>query len=177
MGKNRREQHPHSVSVFVSAPNQIGDPASDDDLLRPDLDTDLEMRLIDPDRFSHVVFDSSAVTLEAPQSADVSEIVDVFDAAFEEVEVVAKREREQAVQTATEFRKDVAAQLTEKQRAALEAAYAAGYYQWPREVTAEELAESMGISSSTLHQHLRYGVQSLAEAFFQEPRRERAPES
>jgi PAS domain S-box-containing protein len=121
------------------------------------------------------------VTLEAPQSADVREIVDAFDAAFDDVDVIAKREREHAVQTATEFRKDVAAQLTEKQRAALEAAYAAGYYDWPREVTAEELAESMGISSSTLHQHLRYGVQSLAEAFFEEPKRERehehAPES
>jgi PAS domain S-box-containing protein len=112
------------------------------------------------------------VTLEAPQSADVREIVDAFDAAFETVDVVAKRQREHAVQTAAEFRRDVAAQLTEKQRAALEAAYAAGYYEWPREVTAEELAESMGISSSTLHQHLRYGVQSLAEAFFEEPQRE-----
>ena len=112
------------------------------------------------------------ITLEAPQSADVRRIIRVFDDAFASVEMIAKRERERSVQTADEFRQSVDARLTEKQCAAIEAAFASGYYDWPRETTAEELAESMGISSSTLHQHLRKGIWSLLKAFFEETRPE-----
>ena len=114
------------------------------------------------------------LTLEAPRSADVREVVGRFEEAFASVDLLAKRERERAVETSTGFREHVAGRLTEKQRSALEAAYASGYYDWPRETTAQELAESMGISSSTLHQHLRHAVRGLAAAFFDESRQETA---
>ena len=109
------------------------------------------------------------VTIEAPQTADVRELVTAFERAFPTLELVAKRERERSVTTATEFRDGVADRLTEKQRAALESAFFAGYYDWPRRITAEELADSIGISSSTLHQHLRRGNRHLLSAFFEEP--------
>lgn len=114
------------------------------------------------------------VTLEAPQSTDIREVIEVLEKTFSDVDLVAKRERERTKQTATEFREHVDEQLTEKQRATFEAAYAGGYFEWPREVTAEELAESMGVSSSTLHQHLRNAIRSLATAFFEKPHRESA---
>ena len=47
------------------------------------------------------------------------------------------------------------AALTERQRAALSAAFHAGYFEWPRDATAEQVAESLDISGPTLHQHLR----------------------
>ena len=106
------------------------------------------------------------VVIEAPQSADVRDIVATFDGEFDELELVAKRERERSVTTADTFRESVGDQLTDKQRAALESAYFAGYYDWPRKITAEELADSIGISSSTLHQHLRRGNWCLLSAFF-----------
>ncbi|ELY93264.1 PAS domain S-box [Natrialba chahannaoensis JCM 10990] len=105
------------------------------------------------------------VVIEAPQTADVRAIVSLFDAEFDGVELTAKRERDRSVETVAEFRQAVDTALTEKQRAALESAYAAGYYDWPRAITAEELAASMGISSSTLHQHLRKGIWSVLWAF------------
>ncbi|WP_436347828.1 bacterio-opsin activator domain-containing protein [Natronorubrum sp. FCH18a] len=108
------------------------------------------------------------VVLEAPQTSDVREIVAAFEHEFETLDLVAKRDRERSILTAREFRDGVAEQLTEKQRAALEAAYLAGYYDWPRKTTAEELADSMGVSSSTLHQHLRKGGLSLLSAFFED---------
>jgi len=115
---------------------------------------------------SAVAADGEArLVLEAPGTADVREIVSLFDEQFSELELVAKRERDRSVETATEFRRTVDATLTERQRSALESAYAAGYYDWPREITAEELAGSMGVSSSTLHEHLRKGVWSLLRAF------------
>jgi predicted DNA binding protein len=45
--------------------------------------------------------------------------------------------------------------LTDRQRDALEAAYRAGYFAWPRESTAEDVAESLDLTSPTLHSHLR----------------------
>lgn len=108
------------------------------------------------------------VLIEAPHTADVREIVGAFVREFDALELVAKRERDHSVTTADEFRDAVATNLTEKQRGALEAAYLAGYYDWPRKTTAEELAESMDISSSTLHQHLRKANWNLLSAFFDE---------
>ncbi|AXR77457.1 PAS domain S-box protein [Natrarchaeobaculum sulfurireducens] len=109
------------------------------------------------------------VLIEAPHTADVRELVGAFVREFDALELVAKRERDHSVTTADEFRTAVATNLTEKQCGALEAAYLAGYYDWPRKTTAEELAESMDISSSTLHQHLRKANWNLLSAFFDEP--------
>ncbi|WP_290818232.1 PAS domain S-box protein [Halovivax sp.] len=108
------------------------------------------------------------LVVEAPQSANVREIVDRFEAAFSTVDLRSKRDRERSIHTAEEFRDAVADRLTEKQRAAIESAFFSGYYDWPREITAEELAESMGVSSSTLHQHLRKGIWHLLSAYLQD---------
>jgi len=45
--------------------------------------------------------------------------------------------------------------LTDRQREVLEAAFRAGYYDWPRGSTAEELADSLELTGPTLHGHLR----------------------
>jgi len=46
-------------------------------------------------------------------------------------------------------------ELTDRQQEVLEAALRSGYFEWPRESTAEEVADSLDISSPTLHNHLR----------------------
>ncbi|WP_227015883.1 helix-turn-helix domain-containing protein [Haloarcula sp. JP-L23] len=43
-----------------------------------------------------------------------------------------------------------------------------GYYAWPRESTAEDLAETMDIASSTLHYHLRHALHQLLTVFFEQ---------
>ena len=118
---------------------------------------------------SAVAIDGDAhVVLEAPQTANVREIVSLLEESYDSVDLLAKRELDRSIQTVDEFRGRIDASLTEKQLSALESAFASGYYDWPRAITAEELAESMGISSSTLHQHLRKGIASLLSAFLDE---------
>jgi predicted DNA binding protein len=46
-------------------------------------------------------------------------------------------------------------QLSERQREVLELARQEGYYTWPRETSASELAEKLGVSKTTLLEHLR----------------------
>ena len=57
--------------------------------------------------------------------------------------------------------------LTDRQREVLEAAYRAGYFRWPRESTAEDIAEALGISPPTLHKHLRRAQEQLCEELFE----------
>ncbi len=100
---------------------------------------------------------------EAPHTADIRAIVDAIQSRYIDAELVAKRDR--ISQPRAAFRGDVAETLTSRQREIAEAVFEAGYYEWPREQTAEEIAESLGIASSTLHQHLRKAEQTLFAVF------------
>ncbi|MCL7416912.1 MAG: PAS domain S-box protein, partial [Halalkalicoccus sp.] len=108
---------------------------------------------------------TATMILEAPAGANIREIAETVASMFESAELLAKRELQRSVRTEDEFREAVETELTEKQRGALESAFAAGYYDWPRGTTAQELAAAMGVSSSTLHQHLRGGERKLLSAF------------
>ncbi|SEV97530.1 bacterio-opsin activator domain-containing protein [Natrinema salifodinae] len=112
---------------------------------------------------------SATITGECAADADLRTVLDGLRSAFPESELVGKREAERTVQTAREFREGIEDRLTDRQEAALRAAYFGGYYDWPRESTAEEVADAMGVSSPTLHNHLRKGQQELLRTFFDEP--------
>ncbi|WP_044958497.1 helix-turn-helix domain-containing protein, partial [Halarchaeum acidiphilum] len=62
-------------------------------------------------------------------------------------------------------RADAVGRLTDRQRAAFEAAYYGGYFEWPRDSTAEELANAMDVSAPTFHQHLRAAERKLLGEF------------
>jgi predicted DNA binding protein/DNA-binding NarL/FixJ family response regulator len=57
-------------------------------------------------------------------------------------------------------------QLTEKQRAVLKTAFHAGYFDWPRKSTGEEVADRLGISQATFSEHFREAERTLFEAVF-----------
>ncbi len=113
---------------------------------------------------------TATIAAECAGAADVRTIVDGLCSAFPESELVGKREAERTVQTAHEFREGLEDRLTDRQESALRAAYFGGYYDWPRESTAEEVADAMGVSSPTLHNHLRKGQHELLRTFFDAPR-------
>ncbi|QKG94253.1 PAS domain S-box protein [Halorubrum sp. SS7] len=101
---------------------------------------------------------------EVPSDEDVTRVVDALSEYWDNVELVAKR------QTPTRgadlpIPPDSAAGLTDRQRSVLETAYEKGYYDWPRDHTAEEIAESLDIASSTLHQHLRAAEHVLVSSY------------
>ncbi|MUV85368.1 helix-turn-helix domain-containing protein [Natronomonas sp. CBA1123] len=51
--------------------------------------------------------------------------------------------------------------LTDRQYEVIECALESGYFEWPREITSEELAEKMEISRATLLEHLRKAESKL----------------
>jgi PAS domain S-box-containing protein len=104
--------------------------------------------------------DESRFVVTAPTTADISHIVDCVIEECPEVDLMATRERapDQATNTQPGGILD---ELTPRQREVLEAAYRAGYFSWPRESTAEEVAEALGIARSTVHAHLRKSERNI----------------
>jgi len=58
-------------------------------------------------------------------------------------------------------RKPSTDQLSARQREVFELARTEGYYEWPREISACELAETMGITKTTFLEHLRKAESKL----------------
>lgn len=67
-----------------------------------------------------------------------------------------------------EFEERTDSPLTDRQREVVTAALTRGYYDWPREITNGELAEELGISRATLHEHLRKAERTLLSSVLAE---------
>ena len=108
---------------------------------------------------------SAELTIEAPPEQDVRALLGVFRADYEGVELRSRVERESRDRSLTEFAAAVDDRLTDRQRAALKTAELNGYFEWPRPVDGSEIAERMGITRQTFHQHLRAAERKLVEAY------------
>jgi PAS domain S-box-containing protein len=108
------------------------------------------------------------ITCETTPTAPVRAVAEYLKQTTPTASLVAKREVEARVRTPTEYQRSLEGLLTEKQLSVLRAAYHAGYFDWPRGSTAEELADSIDVSSPTLHNHLRRGQRKLLAAFFED---------
>lgn len=82
------------------------------------------------------------------------------------VELVRKHHTERPVTVVESIHQAISDQLTPKQAAALEAAYARGYYAWPRDSTMEEIADTFDVSAPTLHYRLRKAHQTVMRTLF-----------
>lgn len=107
--------------------------------------------------------------VELPPAVDVRTIVDAFREVVSSVNLISKRYVDRPMETGVILRNQIRDQLTPKQEAALEAAYARGYYEWPRDSTVAELAESFDISGPTLHYRLRHAHKTLVTAVVDGP--------
>ena len=116
----------------------------------------------------HIEDGTARLVAEFAPNVDVRTIVEALQRQYPGIELRSKREVTPTEQSPTGFRESMDDRLTEKQQSVLRAAYHAGYFEWPRGSTAEELADSMDVSSPTLHNHLRRAQQKLLSAFFDE---------
>ena len=110
--------------------------------------------------------DSNGAVVEAQlQSREtVTPTLERLQAAFDDVSLLAIGDEDTVSDTGGQLR---AAQLTDKQRQALRAAYHHGYFEQPRGATAAEIAETLGVAHSTFLQHLHRAQQKVFEARFE----------
>jgi predicted DNA binding protein/PAS domain-containing protein len=93
-------------------------------------------------------------------------LVDRLERTFSSIAVVAKRERSGPAAEPAGIPGDTVEGLTDRQREVVETAYRAGYFNWPRDSTAEEVADSLDIAAPTFHAHLRKAESSLLDGLF-----------
>lgn len=111
---------------------------------------------------------TGSLALRVAADADHGALVEAVATTAPGVSVVAKREVERSVQSPDSFRRALDSKLTDRQRTVLETSLVSGYFEWPRGSTAEEVADSLGISPPTLHEHLRTAERKLIETYFDE---------
>ena len=108
------------------------------------------------------------ITLEMPASEDARTVIEQLTEQYPSTDLVARRERERREQTKQELVADIEERLTSRQELALQKAYLGGFFDWPRNISGEDLAESMEISPSTYHQHLRAAERKVLATLFEE---------
>ena len=122
-------------------------------------------------RAATAVDGQASYVVEVASGADVRALVERVTAAFPDSRLAARRELGRPVERSEGVPEGGVEGLTDRQREAMEAAYRAGYFQWPRDSTAEEVAETLDISAPTLHAHLRKAEDALLGELFEPERR------
>jgi PAS domain S-box-containing protein len=105
------------------------------------------------------------ITVEASLDADSRKILEALSARIPALTLTTKQECERPYNAITS-ETDPRDRLTDRQQEVLRTAFLTGYYAWPRDTNAEQLAETLGIASPTLHQHLRRAQRNLIDAVF-----------
>ena len=113
------------------------------------------------------------IRADVSRSNDIRSVVEAVQAAHPELDLLAQREQERGSESGTEFRSSFEESLTDRQLEAARTAYFAGFFEWPRETSGEDVAATMDITQSTFTQHLRTAQRKLFAALFED----RMPES
>jgi predicted DNA binding protein len=94
-----------------------------------------------------------------PRSTDIRRVLEAIRERLPGAELVARRDRERGEDPPAPDT------LTDRQRAVLTTAYHFGFFDSPREHTGVEVAEELGISTPTFHEHIRIAERKLVEAY------------
>jgi len=113
---------------------------------------------------AHAVDGDIHFSAQLAPEIDVRSVIHTIQETLPDVELVSKQLVDRSATTTSVIQEQVGDRLTPKQQATLEIAYSRGYYSWPRDSTAEELAETLDISAPTLHYRLRQAHQAVLQA-------------
>lgn len=139
-------------------------------------ETSFELRVVDPPVISivgghggyvdeAVIEDSEyRMRIHLPVTVNVRRVIREIKKQYP-VELVSRRRLTQIDRTVTDT--SIFSRLTDRQATVLEVAFHSGYFEWPRRSTAQEVAESLGISPPTFHQHIRNAEEEVITALFE----------
>jgi PAS domain S-box-containing protein len=102
-----------------------------------------------------------------PPGADIRPIRETVEETYPGIELVG---RQQVSRVDPQVDSILSEELTDRQRVALEASYEAGFFEWPRTRSGEAVADSLDISPSTFHQHLRAAERKVFDSLLSSDR-------
>jgi len=114
------------------------------------------------------------MSVRLPPTVDVRELVERIREVYAPAEMLRRRQTSLDRHDTDTVGRSLVTALTDRQRTALEVAHHSGFFEWPRDTTGEEVAESIGVAAPTFHQHLRKGQRKVFETLFSTPTVEEA---
>jgi len=113
------------------------------------------------------------IDVELPSGADPRPLVERLRSSSPDTELLSQhtRTRRSEDEHWSTVGGSVRERLTDRQYTVLRKAYLSGYFERPRPVSGDELADSLGITRATFHQHLRVAQRKLVDALFQRQQR------
>ncbi|OLZ42490.1 histidine kinase [Natrinema saccharevitans] len=108
------------------------------------------------------------VVVDVPTGTDVREFVETLEEGRGAVELRARRHVERSMGTRSELVTSLFDALTDRQLEVLRTAYFAGFFEWPRESTGEEIAEMLAVTQPTVNRHLRLAQGRLLAQLFED---------
>jgi hypothetical protein len=112
--------------------------------------------------------DGADIRIELPLAADPRAVVQALLERYEGLSLVSQQRRQRDRNVRRDLPGTIREELTDRQLETVQKAYLSDYFEWPRPVSGEEIAESMGITRSTFHQHLRAAQSKVLGAFLEE---------
>jgi len=108
--------------------------------------------------------DGTAALVGIPPSVSPRPIIDALTTQYEQIDLVAKRQTQRpSLPSAEEFENI----LTDRQCEILKTAFYGGYFETPRQVKRQEIADSFGISGPAVYNHLQAAHRSLLGTVFE----------
>ncbi|MFP8955260.1 PAS domain S-box protein [Natrialbaceae archaeon A-CW3] len=162
--KSLVEGHPHWKDVTTYA---TGDSVS------------FQIRMTDPPVISSVASAGGYVERTVIEDGDIQasvhlaptvgvrSVIDAITDEYPQAEMLRRKQITRPHDDSQRMQRQLLTTLTDRQRACLEAAYHAGFFEWPRTSTGEDVAESMGVAPPTFHQHLRKAERKAFELLFE----------
>lgn len=106
-------------------------------------------------RLANATPEETTVVVELPAGADIRSFVDQLTDTYPGLELVARRQHERPNRTPQETTALLEERLTDRQLEIAETALGKGYFEWPRDHSAEEIADQLDITQPTVSKHLR----------------------
>lgn len=111
--------------------------------------------------------DGTQLVIDLAPATDPQEVNAVVQEADSNWTLTEQRQVDRPMHRVEDASKTLEDSLTDKQREALLTAYFTGYYDYPRTSNAQEVADTLAITDSTLFQHLQAAQRKLIEAWLQ----------
>lgn len=115
----------------------------------------------------HADGDFARLELTMAPTVDGRAVVEAIGDRFEAVDLIAYQTDDRPPASRDQLAESLTGRLTDRQHLALKRAHLSGFYEPRRQTTGNELADSMGISRSTFHQHRRAAERKLIEAILE----------
>lgn len=114
-------------------------------------------------RSTSVTEDRADILIEVPNKFALRTAIETLDTSNGHISLLSSIERD----LGPDLEMDPLAELTDRQATVLRAAYHQGYFEQPRESSAKDVAQSLGITHPTLLEHLRIAQQKVFHEKFE----------